>query len=118
MAHDETASTSKWAKDEHPVGGQQQLKKSPIGEKRIPARLRLSPLDSIAVLRRVPRCASMHRLSQEKQEGNPTKLLTHRSAFIHDVSYPLPTPQAALFGRSTARHHQGLIAHWLPRFHP
>jgi len=27
MAHDETASTSKWAKDEHPVGGQQQLKK-------------------------------------------------------------------------------------------
>jgi integrase len=39
----------------------------------------------------------MHRLSQEKQEGNPTKLLTHRSAFIHDVSPAHPASKTPLF---------------------
>jgi hypothetical protein len=65
MAHDENESTSKWAKDEHPVGGQQQLKKK------------------LPQVKRIPACF---------------QLLTRRSAFIHDVSYPPHAEGMALLG--------------------
>ncbi len=52
----------------------------------------MHPLGYVAVLRRMGKCAPLDRFPQEKQEGNPEKLLTRRSAFIHDVSYPFPVP--------------------------
>jgi hypothetical protein len=44
-----------------------------------------------------------HAHLREKEEArNLSKLLTRRSAFIHDVSYPNPVPKAPLFPRSPA----------------
>jgi hypothetical protein len=41
-------------------------------------------------------CFHAH-LREKKEARNPSKLLTCRSAFIHDVSYPFPASKTPLF---------------------
>src|SRR5579885_2049617 len=46
----------------------------------------------------------------EQQRKTTKSPLTHRSAFIHDVSYPLPASKTPLFRRSPALHgNQALV---------
>ena len=92
MAHDETASTSKWAKSEQSLGGQQQLKKNPLQVKRKLPSVSADSVQEQHSAARVLVCLHAHP-REKKGARNPSKLLTQRSAFIHDVSYPLPMPR-------------------------
>jgi len=103
MAYDETASTSKWTISRTLAWRSGAAKeKSPADKKIIPARLRATALNhNAASPADVHVCVRIAPFSREKQEGNREKLLTRRSAFIHDVSFPIPMPKAWLFRRST-----------------
>jgi len=86
MAHDETESSSKWAKYEHPIGGQQQLKKNLLQVKRKlpPLSADSSPEQHFLGVRVGVSPRPIHPGSKETR--NPPKLLTRGSTFIHDVS--------------------------------
>jgi hypothetical protein len=78
---------------EHAPGGQQQLKKNPLQVKRElpPVPADFAPKQHFLGAR-AGVCFHAH-LREKKEARNPSKLLTRRSAFIHDVSYPTPARQ-------------------------
>ena len=80
MAHDETASTSKWAKSEQSLGGQQQLKKNPLQVKR---KLPSVSADSVQEQHFRGTCAgvSPRPSSRKKRSQKPLKALDTAQRF-------------------------------------
>src|SRR5579885_1064114 len=98
MAHDENESTSNWTTQQRSSRRPTAAKgKTPTEKRKIPLPRRASPLTTTSLSgARIRVCQSVHFHSKKPKE-TPKKPLTHRSAFIHHVSYPLPMPKAWLF---------------------